>query len=72
MGWFFGLLCVAMLVAFNVYSVDAIMRLRTDIQIVRKSVAEILARTQDGAAAPKPDAPVGAAGGEVGDDADKY
>jgi predicted aspartyl protease len=43
----FALLCAAMLLAFNVYSVDAITRLRTDIQIVRKSVAELLARTEE-------------------------
>jgi hypothetical protein len=39
MGFFFSLLFFGVLVAFNMFAVDTMMRMRSDIQIIRKSLS---------------------------------
>ena len=39
MGFFFSLLIFGILVAFNMFAVDTMMRMRTDIQIIRKALS---------------------------------
>lgn len=52
---FIALLCLAALLAFNFYAVDAMMRMRTDLQVVRKTVAELRKRAMALAPAPTPE-----------------
>ena len=40
MGWLFSLLIIGGLVAFNVFAADMMMRMRTDVQIIRKALAD--------------------------------
>jgi hypothetical protein len=40
MGWLINIVIICMLVAFNLFAADAMMRMRTDIQIMRKSMSD--------------------------------
>ena len=37
---FFALVAIAMLIAFNIYAVDAMVKLREDVKVVRKIVSD--------------------------------
>ena len=41
MGFLFSFIFVGVLLAFNMFAVDTMMRMRTDIQIIRKALAGI-------------------------------
>jgi hypothetical protein len=40
MGWFVSMTIIVMLVAFNLFTADAMMRMRSDIQVIRRAVSK--------------------------------
>ena len=56
MGFVFSIIIIAMVLAFNLFAADTMMRMRSDIQVIRKSLND-----NGNKAAPAPAAPAAAA-----------